>query len=269
MQKIKKENGITLIALTVTAIVLMIISTPVVVHTTKLTQAKRFTDFRDDIINLTENISSLYNLNDDISTIGPLYTGNKSFLIGDVKNPNDAKTASEDYPYYVIDFNKLSNTMRDLFNLELNKLKSENENSNVTNLNESNSDKVFIINSNSRTIYYNKGISYGGITHYRLQENYSDMPTVTLPASSLKLYNGNDEVENGSTITIEMAVNEENYKDLLPTITAKDGNIIVNTFRPQNDLKIDITKQGNYSKTYRAYQEGKEQITVTINVIVK
>lgn len=269
MQKIKCEKGITLLALSITAIVLMLISTPIVVRTTKLTETKKFTDFRDDIFNLNENISSIYDFNDDISTIGPLYTGDKSFLTDGVKNPNDIKTGSEDYPYYVIDFNKLSSALRNKFNLELNNLKSENNNSNVSNVTESSSDKVFIINSNSRTIYYNKGINYGGTTHYRLQEKLSEMPIITLPASSIKLYNGVEEVENGSTIVIEMSVNEEDYRDILPTIIAKKENTIMYTFSPANDLKIDITKPGEYSKTYRAHEEGKAQATVTIKVIVK
>ena len=56
---------------------------------------------------------------------------------------------------------------------------------------------------------------------------------------------------------------------MLPVITAKNGDAIMYTFRPSNDMKIDITKVGEYTKTYRASEPGKEQATVTVKVIVR
>ncbi len=263
MQKIKKERGITLISLVITAIVLMLISTPIVVRTTKLTETKKYTNFRDDILKLKENISILYDIDDDLSTIGPVYTGSKTFLTTDVKSPNDQE------PYYVIDFDKLAENIKNRYNIELGELKIETDNMNLGSITESSSNNVYIINSKSRAIYYNNGINYNKQIFYRLNEDFTNTEETTLPASNLKLYENGTEIESGSTVEVTLNVNEENYKDMLPVITAKNGDAIMYTFRPSNDMKIDITKVGEYTKTYRASEPGKEQATVTVKVIVR
>lgn len=263
MQKIKKERGITLIALVITAVVLLLISTPIVVRTTKLTETKKYTNFRDDMLKLKENISILYDVNDDISTIGPIYTGNKTFLTTDVKSPNDQE------PYYVIDFNKLAEMLKSKYNLELGELKTETDNINLGDTTENSSDNVYIINSKSRAIYYNKGLNYNKQIFYRLNEDFSNIEQTELPESSLRLYENDNEISDGSTLEITLNINEENYKDMLPVITAKNGDAIMYTFKPANDLKIDITKAGVYEKTYRAWEAGKKQVTVTIKVTVQ
>lgn len=263
MQKIKRERGITLIALVVTSIVLLLISTPIVVRTTRLTETKKFTNFRDDMLNLKENIAVLYELDEDISTIGPVYTGDKAFLTSEVKSPNDQET------YYVIDFNKLANKYKSKYNIDLEKLKVETDNTKLGDETESSSNNVYIINEKSRTIYYNHGLEYNNQTFYRLNENFSETPQTTLPTSSLKLYDGEQEIDTSSPYVIKLNIGDENYKEALPTITAKKGNAIMHTFKPANDLKIDITKAGEYSKTYRAYEENNSQVTITIKVIVE
>ena len=181
MQKIKKERGITLISLVITAIVLMLISTPIVVRTTKLTETKKYTNFRDDILKLKENISILYDIDDDLSTIGPVYTGSKTFLTTDVKSPNDQE------PYYVIDFDKLAENIKNRYNIELGELKIETDNMNLGSITESSSNNVYIINSKSRAIYYNNGINYNKQIFYRLNEDFTNTEETTLPASNLKM----------------------------------------------------------------------------------
>lgn len=263
MQKIKKERGITLIALVITAVVLMLISTPIVVRTTKLTETKKYTNFRDDMLKLKENISILYDIDDDLSTIGPIYTGSKTFLTTDVKSPNDQE------PYYVIDFNKLAENLKIRYNLDLGELKIETDNTKLGSITESSSTNVYIINSKSRAIYYNNGINFNKQTFYRLNEDFTNTEQTTLPTSSLKLYENGIEIESGSTIEVNLNINKANYKEMLPVITAKSGDAIMYTFKPANDMIIDITKAGEYTKTYRASEEGKKQVTVTVKVIVK
>ena len=259
----KENKGITMVALVITAVVLMLISTPIVVRTTKLTETKKYTNFRDDMLNLKENISSLYNVDDDISTIGPVYTGSKTFLTTTIKNPNDRE------PYYVIDFVKLSKNYKDRYGVELEGLKIETDNAKLGSVTESSSNNVYIINSKSRSIYYTKGLGYNKQTFYRLNEDFSNIDETTLPTSSLKLYENNVEIANGKVIEITLDINEANYKDALPVITAKNGDAIMNTFKPANDMKIDITQAGEYIKTYRASEQGKQQVTVTVKVTVQ
>ena len=107
MQKIKNEKGITLIVLVITLIVLVLISIPVIINTTDVTQLQRFVYLKNDIDKLREAIRTAYVDDLSITTIGPKYTGDMSFLEAtqngqDVKNPND------DNNYYVISIKELN-----------------------------------------------------------------------------------------------------------------------------------------------------------------
>lgn len=266
MQKIKKERGITLITLVITAVVLLLISTPIVVRTTKLTETKKYTNFRDDMLKLKEDISILYDLDEDISEIGPVYTGDKAFLIDEVKSPNDQE------PYYVIDFSKLANKYKSKYGLDIGEFKVETENANLGEASESSSNNVYIINSKSRTIYYNKGIQYNNQTFYRLNENLSNTPQITMQASSLELYIDGVKAESNVPIEIELEeadLSDSDYKNAFPVITFRRAGAIMETYKPAEDLNIKGV--GEYTITYKSktHEEGTAQLEVTVKVTVK
>ena len=76
MQKIKNEKGITLIILIITVVVLALISVPVIVNTTDISELQVYTYFKGDIDKLRESIEVTYADMTDMSSIGPIYTGN-------------------------------------------------------------------------------------------------------------------------------------------------------------------------------------------------
>ncbi len=172
MQKLKNENGITLIVLVIIVIVLSLISIPVVINTTNVTQFNKYSRFKEDMDNLREAVSVAF-FDKDIKDIGPKYTGSVEFLNGtqndqDIKNPNDNTN------YYVINVNKvnlnLTVNMTDLNNGSGNYGLSGDETTYTG------TDDVYIINEQSRTIYYVKGVQYNGYTYYRLSEKLSEIP---------------------------------------------------------------------------------------------
>ena len=168
MQKIKNEKGITLIILIITIVVLILISVPVIVNTTDVQELQRYSYFKGDIDKLRETIETTYMHSTDLSTIGPLYTGDLSFLNlkqGDetVKNPND------DSYYYVISLNELNSHVNSQISL---KYGEGNKQENYTN-NQYSGDNVYIINAKSKTIYYTNGIKYKDVTYYRLPESFT------------------------------------------------------------------------------------------------
>lgn len=185
------EKGITLIALAITVIVLAMIAIPCVVGVTTVVEADVLANFRSDLNNLEESISQIYGKDADISNIGPEYVGSKTFLdyyqgeVSDsgkvtaetgkiVKNPND------DDKYYVIDANKLNNYLKNDLNIKLSTLNYGANNYKLsTEMPTSDASDVYIINNQSRTIYYTSGIEYNSgasgksYKYYRLPEDYT------------------------------------------------------------------------------------------------
>lgn len=168
MQKIKKENGVTLLILVITIIVLALISIPIIVNTTDIKELQEYTYLKSDIDKLREAIETTYADMDDLSTIGPVYTGDFEFLNkvqgnDKVINPNDSNV------YYVISLENLNSYMNAQISL---KYGSGNKEKNYED-NEYSGPDVYIINERTKTIYYTNGVKYKGITYYRLPESFA------------------------------------------------------------------------------------------------
>jgi len=186
---LKKENGITLVALITTIIVLSIVSTPLIFGTNNITEYRKFSKFKNDLLNLKEAVSNVYSTDKELSSdsnsdmyIGPAYKDWKTFYNNvnnkeqggnSVINPNDKTSTDSQITYYIIDFNVLSQKYKAKFgNNEGATLKGLNYGDGNKNINNTTQD-VYIINSQSRTIYYVKGFTMNGVTYYRYQEHYT------------------------------------------------------------------------------------------------
>lgn len=181
----KKENGITLVALITTIIVLTIISVPIIMNTSNITEYRKFTGFKKDLLNLKEAITNLYGTDNNLSSdpnndmyIGPEFTewqtfinnvSNKSQGGNAIINPNDKESTETQITYLVIDFNNLSKKYSEKYNINLKQLYYGERNKDLENT----SDDVYIINIQSRTIYYVKGYEINNVTYYRYQEPYT------------------------------------------------------------------------------------------------
>ena len=169
MQKLKKEKGITLIILIITILVMALISVPIFVNSSNVTQFEHYTEFKEDLDNLKEAVGTAY-YNKEITDIGPEYKGSTTFLSEkqngiEVKNPND------NGKYYVINVNKLNQNLTvdmNYLNFGLGNIIVEDGAKEYTDTND-----VYIINEQSRTIYYASGVKYNGEIYYRLSETYT------------------------------------------------------------------------------------------------
>ncbi len=185
MQKVKNERGITLVALTITVIVLSMISIPVIINTSNVTQFNKYTLFKDDIDVLRESISSAF-FDKNIQSIGPKYAGSLSFLNGS-QNGLTIKSENDNENYYVINPNKLNQYL----STEMQELNYGEGNKNVGSVSEvyTGTDDVYIINEASRVIYYVKGISYNGKKYYRLYEELSKTESGITPGEIVADFN--------------------------------------------------------------------------------
>lgn len=151
IKQIKNQSGITLIALIITIIVILILSFTISSNLNTGNKLKLFNDFKNDMDVLEERVSLYVSENGELPVIGAKYTdishiGNRS------KNDNEN--------YYVIDLDLLDNLTltngRGYFEYKANSVNTRD---------------VYIINEQSYTIYYPKGITLEeGKTIYSLYE---------------------------------------------------------------------------------------------------
>lgn len=179
----KNEKGITLTALAITIVVLMMIAVPTVVNVSQVGEADKFTKFKDDITNLNESISELYGSDVTLSesNIGPAYTGTTNFLNyseGNVDNPSEAvKNPNDNDKYYIINVNRLASNLSTKLGISFKNLTYGEGNYNIS----KSTEDVYIINAQSRTIYYPKGINYESSStgkkyiYYRLPGSYTEI----------------------------------------------------------------------------------------------
>lgn len=168
MQKKNNEKGITILILVITVIVLMLITVPVVMKTTEVSELQKYTYFKADIDRLRESIEVVYLNEIDLSSIGPQYTGDTTFLSKqqngkNVKNPNDGSK------YYIIQLSKLNSYIN--AQIELN---YGDGNKDIS----KNTDDVYIINEQTRTIYFVKGVTYKDVYYYRIPEDFTDLQAI-------------------------------------------------------------------------------------------
>lgn len=166
MNKFKDEKGVTLLALTITIIVMVIITTTLITNTKNHLKIEKTNNLYSDIEQIKDKVSeyyirkgklpikeeaycTAYELVDILKTNGV----DSEKTMDDLLDVNDKKSISE-ATYYVIN-------LSDLDNLTLN-YGSEYKNwTSGTGLQD-----LYIINEKSHQIYYPKGIIVDGITYY-------------------------------------------------------------------------------------------------------
>ena len=148
MQKhVKSNKGITLITLTITIVVMLILSFSITINIKPYIQRKNKTNLETDILKLKEEILYYYSKNKTLPIINK-YTNIDKLE----KNINDNEN------YYIIDLSKIKEQ-----NLNYGKdyYKIENKEEIINNLQD-----IYIINEQSHTIYYPKGVEYNNQIYY-------------------------------------------------------------------------------------------------------
>ena len=220
------QNGITIVSLAVTVVVLMMIAIPCIINIKTVTETDKFTKLKIDITSLKESVSQVYVSEADISKIGPKYTGDTAFLtakqgeVGSetdtVKNPNDNDV------YYIINVTKLKRDLRSKLGITLTQLNYGSNNYGIsTSITELNKEKVYIINEKSRTIYYTEAIEYESQSsgkkyiYYRLPEDYSTMTTIRINRANAPV------LKKGMT-PVKFEINEKDTSKMKTVATTAD-----------------------------------------------
>ncbi len=155
MEKIKSENGITLIALAVTVIVMIIISVGLSATMTTNIEMKNYNKFKEDIITLSE-ATKLYYLNNGTLPVA------MDKVLTSIDVPSKDKNPNDNDKYYYIDM-RLIPDAETYFG-------EGNKDGTFT----SDDNDLFVVNEKSLTVYYLKGAVLNGERHYTSVDDYSD-----------------------------------------------------------------------------------------------
>ena len=222
MKKIKSDKGITLTILVITIIVMMILIIPIGTSITSNVEVTNFNNFKQDIISLTEEVKSYYVRNKQL----PVDKGQDYNLIN-LGIPPEAINQNDKGKYYPIDLGVLTN-----------------ENINDIRLNYGNGNKqkryattkdTYVINENTLTVYYLKGIEFEGKKYYSLKdkftaesENYSKVNLPIIPVVKLENNEKNKRIVNkGDILTLTIISNYgiSEYDEPKPIVKINNNNV--------------------------------------------
>lgn len=186
----KSKNGITLISMILTVIVLLIIIGAISYSSQSSFQMKKIENLYSDIDTLKDAISVYYVKNKALPVYYSNYTMNGSedkyqeIRLSNYGNNNYLNIPKNDYDdltsYYIIDITKLNNiTLNNKNNVpeDIDKGDFFSKSSDRDNLMEHIDKGIFIVNASTHVVYYTKGITIDGNTYYTKNEDYSKIPT--------------------------------------------------------------------------------------------
>lgn len=203
----KNEKGITLVALTITIIVLMIVTSITIVNMESSMKIKRVDKLYNDISNLKTKIDSYYVEHNELPVLEQ-YCESKDDLksILELNGVSNVQLdENDDEYYYVIDLSKIEG-------LTLSYGKDYGTDDLTTNKGEKD---LYIINNRSHQIYYPKTVSFNK-KHY-----YSYL------SSDKTIIIGNINSEAGE-FAVENSVEKMKYSILAGTKVKLIANIIIN-----------------------------------------
>ena len=260
----KNERGITLITLAITIVVMIILTFTISVNIEPYLEQRERSNFETDMQSLKEEIEQYYSRVKDLPLLNK-YTDTS--MIESIKNAND------DDEYYVLDIRQLEVKLNN--GSDYAKALEKGEDTTITS--SDNLRDLYIINKQSHTIYYPKGVEYSGSTHYRLPEVYTiidnEKPTISYDSEKI--------IDLDTTIDSEYIKNNNSISDNKSSISEieianlviKNSNneVVENTLDKYDIYTVNYTvrdKDGNSTEliTQKMITKPNKSITLT-NII--
>lgn len=245
MQKCLKSNkGITLITLTTTIVVMLIISVSITININPYIQKKNKTNLETDILKLKEEISYYYSKNKTLPIINK-YTN----ILQLEKNINDNEN------YYVIDLSKINNTNLN-YGKDYYKINSKDENANSFL-------DIYIINEQSHTIYYPKGVEYNNQMYYTTM-NLEQVKIEDIRISKIEI-TGDKQGKVGEQIILDARIIPEFVENTGVIWSSSDESLAT----VNENGKVTLIKEGKVIITAVCKDDNSVSQTYTIDIINK
>lgn len=268
----KGERGVTLLALTITIIVLLIVTSIVISNGIKQLGLKKVNNLEVDIESISSKVIDYYLKNETLPVFEKKYFNNKNELetflankgaiqIESILNPNDSGS------YYVIDLSKI-----DGLTLNYGERFKEWTDESIT---YNNLQEIYIINETSLQIYFPQGIKYANEYYFTKENLAEEIDAIGLNSGSEELdFNIiNNEIENLSNNLVSVISNiqvilDENFEDDTLEYAWTTENID-NNMENLNFLKFTLDNSNNATIKSKGVENTTEKIYLWIKVLDK
>ena len=258
---IKKEKGVTMVALVITVIILLILTNMLIYNATDSAQIKSLTSLYNDIELLREKVSEYYNEYGKIPA--KIKYTNTSELSNVLSSTNDTGD------FYIIDLEAMQGIS---LNYGKDYEKAKNDSQNVDTYKD-----IYIINENSQNIFYAKGITITkGDTTQTYYTDYIEPDNSTVDLRYIEgilipdgyYYIGKTKDKNGNE-SIVISSNKEDEIDSTNTnqytwtkqiskLETKPDSVNLDTNQKEEEFLTSV----NVNKGYFKNTEGKVQYTI-------
>lgn len=241
-QYLKSNKGITLITLVITLVIMIILSFTVSVNVSSYIERNNKAKLETDIIKLKEEISYYYSKNKTLPII------NKYINIQKIqKNINDNEN------YYVIDLENIKELNLN-YGKDYNKIKGTE--GDIADLLD-----VYIINEQSHTIYYPKGIEYNNEIYYTTM-SLGQIKIEEIPITEIKI-EGETAGKINDTIQLIFTVIPEFVENKGVNWSSSDESLAT----VNENGKVTLIKEGLVTITAVSKDDNYISQTHTINII--
>ena len=156
---VKSNKAITLVVLIITIVIMTILTFTISININQYGNENTKSNFQNDMESLKEEIDQYYARTKELPVLQP-YTN--TTMLEEIRNQNDNNQ------YYVIDIRKLD--VKLYYGADFGTIASKELTEDISHYLD-----VYIINKQSHTIYYPKGVTYDSMTYYRLPEVYTQI----------------------------------------------------------------------------------------------
>lgn len=244
MKNIKNNQGVTLVALTLTVIILLIITNIIIYNVRSNLGVEKLKSMQNDIEELNDKIAIYY------TQYGKIPAKYKYSNIDQIKNSGVISETADTGEFYVIDLSAIENLTL-TYGKDYENVSSDDENS-LTDL--------YIINEDSHNIFYAKGITVNNKTYYT---NYTE-EDVDTKSVELKYVEG-VKIPEGY---VYVSGTKESGIQIKEVATGNEYEWIVvndNITKVPSDLVIDSSEEEQFIKsvnTYGGYYKLKDGTTI-------
>ena len=247
--KLKKDKGVTLVALTITVVVLLIVTNIIIYNVRDNLGIETLRNMQSDIETLSDKVANYYSQYGEIPV-------NKEV---EYTNINQIKTAGlisekiDTGKFYIIDLSAIENLTL-TYGTDYNKMTSEMTEEEIQNL-----DDIYIINEASHNIFYVKGIEIKGEKFYT---NYTkediDTEVVNLRyVENVKIPDGYKYIEG----TKQSGITIENSEGTKYRWVVEDRKITIIPTDVQVDNTEEFIESANlYGGYYKSLQDGDNTV---------
>jgi len=245
---IKNKRGVTLIVLIITIIVMLIIASTVITISMDRFQINDARKLINDLELLQEKVSSYYLKYESL----PILRNSDGTAKKYTKALNFKTDSGDNGTYYIIDLEALGN-------ISLNYGEEGFKNPD-------NSNDLYIINEKTHTIYYVRGIEFGGDAKYSIRINGSETDNIPPSSPEIRVISGAKD-ENGTYITsikVEIVPGKDNWSGVSDTTYSVNNGASKTIY---SSVIYEIVESGTY--TFKAQTKDKSGNSSEATLTVK